>query len=135
MSTEVTAAGVTDTLAWSDSVPTVAVTEVLPTPAPVTRPQLSTVATDVEADCQVAVNGTESPNGALFVLGLMSTAVTTGAVTFTVVFPVTLPTAAEASDAPTDFAVTKPVVPTVATAVVAEVQVAAAVMFCVEPSE
>ena len=145
------AAAVTVNVAVPEILPEVAVMVELPTEIAVTRPLLSTVATvvldELQVTCMViplvvpseyvpeAVNCWVFPAGILELVGVTDMEDKVAGVTVRVVFPEILPEVAVMLALPAATAVPNPLLSTIATAVLDDLQVTCAVISPVVPSE
>jgi len=143
-------AGVTVRVVFPEILPEVAVMVAVPAATAVARPLLLTVAADVLDDLQVtcvvislvepseyvpeAVNCLVLPTGRLGLAGVMDMEDRVAGVTVRVVFPEILPEVAVMVVLPAATAVASPLLLTVATAVLDELQVTCVVISLVEPS-
>jgi hypothetical protein len=144
-------AGVTVKVVFPEMLPEVAVMVVVPAPRAVARPLVSTVATDVLDELQMtcvviscvvpseyvpeALNCLVAPVGMLGLAGVTDIDDRIAWVTVKAVFPEMLPEVAVMVVVPAPRAVARPLVFTVATDVLDELQMTCVVISCVVPSE
>jgi hypothetical protein len=144
-------AGVTVRVVFPEILPEVAVMVAVPAPTAVARPLLFTVATDVLGELQVtcvviswlvpseyvpeAVNCLVTPTGTLGLAGVTDIDDRIAGVTVRVVFPEILPEVAVMVAVPAPTAVARPLLFTVATDVLDELQVTCVVISWLVPSE
>jgi hypothetical protein len=147
---ETSAAGITVSVVFPDTVPEVAEIVVVPVARVVARPPAAMVAVVGVDDAQVAVdvrscveasvyvpvavNCCLRPLATLGVAGVTAMETSAAALTVSVVFPDTVPELAEIVVVPVARVVARPLAAMVAVVGVDDAQVAVAVRFCVEPS-